>query len=364
MKKKKWLIAIAAILVVGVTGLLYWQSRPTDRSQTAAMQPSNALKFQATREDLSSTVEVKGKSSYRQETYINAPFASDVKSWEVKEGQQVKKNDVLFRLVDTTLRNEIAELQAAARKQEMEIRLGEFQATVGGGGGGAEAAGISETDAKQRFAQNESRKIQEEVARLNLEHARTQLNEKSEKLKAAQFPSPEAGIFLFDAVKEPKTVKEGERIGKIVDLTQLQLLASVGEYDLFRLSEGMPVEVRVDALKGLKLEGQVERLSKFAKTGSDGSSGAAAQFEVIISLEPNEKLIAGLSLTASIQTDKKSGALVIPTLAVQRDKDEYYVMLETSPGSVERRVVKIGVETPDKTEILEGLNEGDTVVIQ
>ncbi|SDC21476.1 membrane fusion protein, macrolide-specific efflux system [Paenibacillus sp. UNCCL117] len=363
MKKKAWLITLSAVVVVGVTGLLFWQSRPVDRSKQMAPQTLNALKFQATREDLTSTVEVKGKSSYRQETYINAPFASDVKSWDVKEGQQVQKGDILFRLVDTTLRNEIAELQAAARKQEMEIRLGQFQATLGAGEGTG-ADGVSETEAKQRFAQNESRKIQEEVARMSLEHARTQLNEKSDKLKEAQFPSPENGIFLFDAVKEPKNVKEGERIGKIVDLTQLQLLASVGEYDLFRLAEGMPVEVRVDALKGLKLQGKVERLSKFAKGGSDGSAGGAAQFEVVISLEPNDKLIAGLSLTASIQTDKKSGALVIPTLAVQRDKDEYYVMVETSAGSTERRVVQIGVETPDKTEIVEGLQEGDTVVIQ
>ncbi|MEK8126363.1 efflux RND transporter periplasmic adaptor subunit [Paenibacillus filicis] len=362
MKKKKWLIAVSAVVVVGVTGLLYWQSRPVDRSKQNTMQTANALKFQAVREDLTSTVEVKGKSSYRQETYINAPFASDVKSWVVKEGQQVKKDDVLFKLVDTTLRNEIAELQASARKQEMEIRLGEFQANLATQN--TDPSGISETDAKQRFAQNESRKIQEEVARLNLEHARTQLTEKSEKLNAAQFPAPENGIFLFDAVKEPKNVKEGERIGKIVDLTQLQLLASVGEYDLFRLSEGMPVEVRVDALKGMKLQGKVERLSKFAKGSSDGSSSGAAQFEVVISLEPNEKLIAGLSLTASIQTAKKSGALTLSTLAIQRDKDEYYVMLETSPGNLEKRVVKIGVETPDKTEILEGLNEGDTVVIQ
>ncbi|WP_372813383.1 efflux RND transporter periplasmic adaptor subunit [Paenibacillus sp.] len=359
MNKKKWIIAIATVLVLGVTGLLFWQSRPTDKSKQAAMQTTNALKFKVTREDLASSVEVKGKSSYQQETYINAPFAADVKSWNVKEGQQVKKGDLLFQLVDTDLRNEIAELQASARKQELDIRLGEFQATIGSGDA---STGISEADAKQRFAQNESRKIQEEINRLNLEHGRTQLTEKIEKLKSSQFTAPEDGIFLFDSTKEPKSVKESERIGKIVDLSKLQLICMVGEFDLFRLSEGLPVEVRVDALKGLKLQGKVERLSKFAKSASD-ASGSAAQFEVVISLEPNERLIAGLSLTASIQTDKKTGVLVIPTLSVQREKDEYYVMMETAQGELERRTVKIGVETPEKTEIVSGLQEGDTVVI-
>ena len=56
--------------------------------------------------------------------------------------------------------------------------------------------------------------------------------------------------------------------------------------------------------------------------------------------------------------------LTIPTLAVQRDKDEYYVMVDNEQGAPERRVVQIGVETPEKTEVLNGLSEGETVVIE
>ncbi|KPV59050.1 RND transporter, partial [Paenibacillus sp. A3] len=273
--------------------------------------------------------------------------------------------DVLFRLDDTELRNEIAQLQANAKKQEMDIRLNQFQEKAGIAD--AEAEGITETDAKKRFAASESRKMQNEVTQVTLEHTRSQLAEKTKKLQAAGFAAPENGIFLFEGTKEPKSVKDNERIGKIVDLTKLQLICNVGEYDLFRIKEGMDVEVRVDALKDVKLKGKVERLSKFAKAGtgsSESSNTTAAQFEVTISLEPNERLIAGLSLTASIQTDKKSGALVVPTLTIQRDKDDYYVMVEAADGSLEKRIVKIGLETPEKTEVLSGLNEGESVVLQ
>ncbi|MNN99820.1 multidrug efflux system subunit MdtA [compost metagenome] len=69
-------------------------------------------------------------------------------------------------------------------------------------------------------------------------------------------------------------------------------------------------------------------------------------------------------MTATIVTDKKPNALVVSTLAIQRDKDQYYVMLQNGQGALEKREVKIGLETPDKTEIISGLNEGDTVVIQ
>ncbi|WP_010491467.1 efflux RND transporter periplasmic adaptor subunit [Paenibacillus elgii] len=366
MKKRTWFAAAGAVLVIGITGLLYWQSRPQNASRPAVSQTTNALKFKAVREDLTNIVEVKGKSSYQKETYINAPFGAYVAAWSVKDGSQVAKGDVLFRLDDTELRNEIAQLQANAKKQEMDIRLNQFQEKTGIAD--ADTEGITETDAKKRFAAAESRKMQNEITQVNLEHTRTQLAEKTKKLQGAGFAAPENGIFLFEGTKEPKSVKDNERIGKIVDLTKLQLICNVGEYDLFRIKEGMDVEVRVDALKDVKLKGKVERLSKFAKAGtgssSESSNTTAAQFEVTISLEPNERLIAGLSLTASIQTDKKSGALVVPTLTIQRDKDDYYVMVEAADGSLEKRIVKIGLETPEKTEVLSGLNEGESVVLQ
>jgi macrolide-specific efflux system membrane fusion protein len=55
--------------------------------------------------------------------------------------------------------------------------------------------------------------------------------------------------------------------------------------------------------------------------------------------------------------------LTVSTIAVQRDKDGYYVILETPQGVV-KRPIKVGLETADKTEVLEGLHEGDTVVQQ
>lgn len=366
MKKKTWIAAIAAVLVIGISGMLYVSSRPQPTDKKAQTTINSALKFKAAREDLTNIVEVKGKSSYQKETYVNAPFGADVKAWSVKDGTQVASGDVLFQLDDTSLRDEIAQLEAAGKKLDMDIRLSQFQGTAANTEAGPVGAVVTEAGAKQRFAQEESRRMQEEINGLSLNHNRTQQTEKAGKLQQAQFTAPENGIFLFEGTKEPQSVKENERIGKIVDLTKLQMISIVGEYDLFKIKEGMAVDVRIDALKNEKLEGKVERLSKFAKTKESDkeNTNTAAEFEVVVSLTPNEKLIAGLSLTASIQTDKKEGALVVPTLAIQREKDEYYVMVETEQDALERRVVKLGLETPEKTEIVNGLNEGETVVLQ
>ncbi|MNI25867.1 HlyD family secretion protein [compost metagenome] len=124
----------------------------------------------------------------------------------------------------------------------------------------------------------------------------------------------------------------------------------------------MSVIVSVDALKQTKLKGKVEKVSKFAKSGTDQGT-ASAQFEVTISLEPHEQLIAGLSLSGTVETEKKQGTLVVPTLAVQYEKEEVYVMLQTPQGA-QKQIIEIGMETAEKTEVLKGLNEGDTVILQ
>ncbi|MDF2961516.1 MAG: transporter [Paenibacillus sp.] len=363
MKKKTWLLAAAVIVVSGITAALFILSHSPKPQQPSGALNASAITFKVTRENLSNTVELKGKSSYQKETYVNAPFTADVLAWKVNEGSQVNKGDILFQLDDTALRDEIAQLQANQKKADMDIQIAEFQEDSTGTQGGS-PEGLTEAEAKQRYAQSKTRQMQAEISKLNREHMQTQMTQKQEKRKSASFAAPETGIFLFDDTKEPQSVKENERIGKIVDLTKLQLIGYVGEFDLFRIKTGMPVEVKVDALKNTTLQGKVEKLSKFAKS-TDENDTSAAEFEVIISLPPAEQLIAGLSLIATIETDKKPNALVVSTLAVQRDKDQYYVMIsETGQSAPVRRDIKIGLETPEKTEVISGLYEGDTVILQ
>ncbi|MNE61889.1 macrolide transporter subunit MacA [compost metagenome] len=149
-----------------------------------------------------------------------------------------------------------------------------------------------------------------------------------------------------------------------MDLTKLQFVTLVGEQDVFRIKQGMSVDVKINAMKELKLKGTVQSVSKFAKTGTDQNNlGQAAQFEVIISLEPNEHLIAGLSLTGAIEIERKEKVIVVPTMAIISEEDKHYVMFDAGNGQYERRAVTIGLETPEHTEVLEGVKEGDKVAL-
>jgi membrane fusion protein, macrolide-specific efflux system len=357
----KWLYALLAASVLGISAALYIFSHPADPREASSMMQANlgTLQFEASREDLTNTIEIRGKSSYAQETAIYAPFAGDVRSWKVKDGVQVNKGDTLFELNAEKMNREISNLQANIRKLELEASIRKAQ--KGLETASTTAGGLNDTEALKRYSNEELARSQEDLDALQLSTMRTQVSEMSDKTNQASFASPESGIFLFHDEKEPQQVEEKQKLGSIVELSRLKLNSTVSEFEVFRIREGMQVDVRVDALKEAKIKGTVESVSKFAKSKTDSS--AAAEFEVVVALEPNERLIAGLSLTGTIETERKEGALVIPTLAVLRDKEEYYVQLQTAQG-IERRTVKIGIETADKTEIVEGLKEGDKVVLQ
>ncbi len=363
-KKGVWGAAIAAIVVLGVSALLFVQSHP---KQPNGAQPADRqaplLQFQVTREDISNSIEVAGKSSYVDETAVYVPFTAKIKTWHVKEGAQVHKGDLLFEMDDAALANEISRLESGILKQQLAHKLDLVQrAAKDDSPGNPAASANSGADRLAVYAQNEAQKIEDSLYEESLKVSQNELKEKQEQLKKAEFTAPVDGIFLFNGVKEPQMAnQDGDAVGKIVDLSKLQLICNVSEYEVFQIRPGMSVAVRAEALKQTALKGTVERVSKFALP--DGGQNAAAQFEVVISLEPNDKLIAGLSLTGQIVTDRKADAIVVPTLAVQRDNDTTFVYIQSGNG-IQKKEIQIGLETAEKTEVLDGLKAGDTVVLQ
>jgi macrolide-specific efflux system membrane fusion protein len=359
MKKKKWWLIFIVIAVAAFSLFLFLQSKPSnDPGLTNGSSALPTLSFPVEREDIANTVEIKGKSTYAEETWVYAPFNSTVKQWHVEEGQSITKDTVLFELENEKLRNEISLAEAQLSKQQFMNKLNEVGSTE-------ITINTDENGTEQgfdRFAKKEETRLQQQLDKVQLSITELELNDKKNRLKQSAYSSPKSGIFLFAKQQKPVSVSQDEALGKIVELTSLQLLCTVTEYDIFRIKEGMEVDIRIDAQRQRKIKGIIEHVSKFAKTGTDQGT-SAAQFEVRISLDQSSELIAGLSLTGKIVTDSKKAALVVPTLAVMHEDEQYFVYVET-PSGVERKVISIGLETAEKTEVLEGLTEDDTVVLQ
>ncbi|GGD83040.1 efflux RND transporter periplasmic adaptor subunit [Paenibacillus nasutitermitis] len=359
MKKKiKWLIA--GVILIGISYTLYTVSKPAPKVEET--MNNQAITFEVAKKTLVNTVEVKGKSMYEQETLVYAPFGSRVKAWSVEDGQQVKKGDALFRLDQTEIQNEITQQEAEIHKSKLEAQLNAFMGQLDQG---TETLEGDESARIRGLAAKEVARLNQELSDVTSEIKLKDIAQRKAKLGEANFRSPASGIFLYDSANaRPQAVTENQYVGKIVDLNKLQLIAYVGEQDIFSIKPGMPVVVKMTAKKELKLKGSVLKVSKFAKTGAEQSNAdQAAQFEVVVALEPSEYLIAGLSLNGEIEITRKENVTVVPTIAVMREQNAYYVMLEKEKGVYERKDIKIGMETPENTEVLEGLKAGDTVIL-
>lgn len=359
MKKKlRW--GIFVLIIVGISYGLYRFSTPTAPDQSAMLE-QNIISFPVTQESLLNTITVKGKSSYERETIVYAPFTGKVKQWKVTNAQQVKKGDLLFHLDPADLQKKITQLEATIKKSELEQQLSDFQASLQV----EQSSATTEEEAKKQYADREASKIQQELNKVNLQIQKEELTALYNKMNTASYHAATDGIFLYD---EPNNmlqyVEENARIGKIVDTDKLQLVTYVGEQEVFSIAPGMPVHVKINALKDVSLTGKVIKVSKFAKASNDANSSQPSQFEVVISLEPHQQLIAGLTLTGEIEIDRKDSAIVVPTVAVMKDDQGAYVMLMSDSGTIERRDIEIGMETSENTEVLSGVQLGDTVILQ
>ncbi|ULO05056.1 efflux RND transporter periplasmic adaptor subunit [Paenibacillus sp. 19GGS1-52] len=358
----KWVI-IAGIVIVA--GYLLYSKMYKPEGEVASIEPPQVISFQVTQEPIANSVQVKGKSQYEQETLVYAPFASKVTEWKVENGGQVKKGDVLFTLDQTTLKNEILTTEATIRKAQLEAELNDFVAQQDDE---TAVLGATEADRLKTLASQETARLNDELNQVNADIQARELTDKKAKLKTAVYHAQATGIFLYDdsTSERPQTVTDNQYIGKIVDLNKLEFIALVGEQDIFRIKAGMKVQVNMTALKDLKLAGEVTKVSKFATTaaGQNSASTQVPQFEVVISLQPDEHLIGGLSLNGEIETTRKEKATVVSSIAVMHEGDLAYCMLDLGNGQYERREITIGLETTEKTEILSGLKPGDTVVLQ
>ena len=140
----------------------------------------------------------------------------------------------------------------------------------------------------------------------------------------------------------------------IEDLDNLKITASVGEYDIPYVSEGMEAVIRCDALGREEFAG---RVTSVAPTATSASSGAAS-YKIEASISNNDgRLLSGMSAKVNIISEKKDGVLTVTydALAVDKDGNDIIYAAEKGEDGVWRAKVipvKIGLETDYEIEII------------
>ncbi|MBE9918316.1 efflux RND transporter periplasmic adaptor subunit [Paenibacillus donghaensis] len=359
--KTRLLLFVIIICFVGLT--VYFFREPKSASPVKPLT-SNDMTVQVTREDLVKTIEVKGKATYGKKRVLSAPFGGAVSHWNIRQGAMVKAGDILFQIDTSALKDEISQLRMAAEKQSMELRLAEFQ--------DASEEASTEPDVwdeeagKKRTAAAAQKQLQQKQSEEQLRELHAKIAEKEKLLAQSAYAAPESGIVLLDNDGTvPTALTDKERIGVLVNPDDLKLSVFVGEKDYVAIKPGMPVRVKVNAYKDMAVDGKVEAVANYPKASSQGTGDGkeASLFEITIALDKVERLVAGFGLAAEIELSRKEAVLAIPTYFVQHKNGKTYATLQTAEGTVQREIT-VGAEVDEKVEVLSGLQEGDTIVLE
>ena len=182
----------------------------------------------------------------------------------------------------------------------------------------------------------------------------------------------EAVIFAsFDGVIASVDVEVGDVIPPptltlttvihLIDLSTMELTAEVDEVDIAVVEPGQGAIIEVDALPDLRLDAEVTSISLLPKVEE-----GVVLYEVGIGFDVPEwcELKVGMSATADIIIQGESGALLVPNRAIERDSEGNPVVKVMVNGEIEERPVVTGISDGYQTEIVEGLSEGEVVVVE
>ena len=170
--------------------------------------------------------------------------------------------------------------------------------------------------------------------------------------------SPVNGVLLEKPAQEGMRFMPGELLFRIADLSHVWLLAEVFEQDIGTVRLGQTVQVDINAYPERFFGGKVSFIYPSLATET-------RTVKVRIELQNDQGLLKpGLFGGVTLKTEEERDArLAIPDSAVIDSGTRQMVLLQLNEGRFEPRPVKLGRQVDGYYEVLEGLDEGDTVVI-
>jgi RND family efflux transporter MFP subunit len=352
----KWLLAglVVALLGTGIFRVISARKVQSEalEAQQQALKTQTAIDLtppdlvQASTMELAQGLAISGAIKAINSAFVKARVAGELQGLTAREGDFIKAGDILAR-VDTTetqARVRQAQEQAKAAKAQVEIARRSFdngQALVTQGF-------ISKTALDSSSANLMAAEANYRAALAGADVA----------LKALQdtvLRAPISGQVSQRIAQPGERVSVDARIVEIVDLSHLELEASLNAADILK--------VRVGQVAQLNVEGSTQPLiAKVARINPSAMVGSRAVL-AYLSLEPNSGLRQGMFVEGTLQTGM-TRVLALPLGAVRTDKPLPYVQA-VDKGLVTHQTVELGAQgKKDGISMVEvkGIQEGAIVL--
>ena len=173
--------------------------------------------------------------------------------------------------------------------------------------------------------------------------------------------APVDGKVVYISSKVGENVQSSNDFAILTDSEGFFVTAQVQEMDVGNIVIGQEVEVSFEAMKDEFLRGKVEKINPIPVTDSSG----LVAYEVDIRITGNtEKIQSGMSCSVDFIEKQKKDVLIIPNQAVRRIDGKQVVERKNNNGQIEVIKVRTGFTDGKDVEVLEGLNQGDKVIVR
>ena len=206
-----------------------------------------------------------------------------------------------------------------------------------------------------------------ENAKISMENAQSSLENAQETLDDYSITAPISGEVVTKTAKAGDKIEGGSdgTLCVIYDLSYLEMTMSIDELDISDVAVGQEVQITADAVEGTTYTGVVTKVS-VAGTTSDGIT----TYPITVRIDETEGLRPGMNVDAEIILESAEDVLAIPSGAVNRGNT---VLITADSPSAANAVdqeapegyvyveVETGISDDSYTQVLSGLQEGDTV---
>ncbi|EAH7187034.1 efflux RND transporter periplasmic adaptor subunit [Campylobacter lari] len=372
MKKIIYLSMFLIILIIGVYFFFF-----------ANKEEYNYLTYEAKKQDITQSIEAIGEVYAKTQVDVGAQVSGQITKLHVKLGDHIDEGDLIAQIDKDKQQNDLditkAQLESAkanleSKKIALDIATKQYQRE-------------QKLYAKKATSLENLENLKNTfyALRANVADLKAQTTQLEISLKNAQkdlafttITAPSKGEIINVAVEEGQTVNANQNTPSIVrlaDLSEMEIRMQIAEADINKISVGKKVKFSILNEPDKKYEAVISSIDPANTTISDATSNtnlnssssastnAVYYYARVFVKNDNNFLRIGMSTENEIAIKTENNTLVIPTLAIKSDTKGYYVEILKANNISVKTPVKLGIKDSLNTQILDGINEGDLVII-
>jgi len=405
MSKKTIYILISSAIVI-VIALIVLSKKGIIGNKDKAIDVEVAKANEIT---IVETVSATGKIQPEIEVKISSEVSGEIIALPVKEGQVVKKGDLLVKinpdLYTSGYNRTVAGLsQTKAGLSQADATFKEAKANYDRNKILFDKGIISKSDWDRAISNFETAKASKESAYFNVKSASATVNEAKDNLGRTTIYAPADGTISMLNVELGERVlgtqqMAGTEILRVANLNNMEVEVEVNENDIVKINVGDSSRVQVDAYLKKQFRGIVTSISNSASSALTANQVTNFKVKVRILKESYQDLLVGkpssyspfrpgMTATVDIITERKEKVIAVPisSVVVKSDTTAVKKLQVEDPNSEENiikqksdkklecvflkvgekakiRIIKTGIQDDTNIEVIDGLKPGDVVIV-